>query len=71
MIAKTTIQLFIPAAFCGLISALALFAGDCARPSFYAFLPMCFFFSAAPLVAMNKRISDLEEKLKQAESEDS
>ena len=66
MKAKTTVQLFVPAVFCAVISMMALFMGDNAKPAFFAFLPMCFFLAATPLVAMNKRLTDLEEKLKQA-----
>ncbi len=68
---KTTVKLFIPAAFCAFISVMALFMGDIARPAFFAFLPMCFFFAATPLIAMNKRLTDLEEKLKQANEQGS
>jgi hypothetical protein len=63
MRAKTFVPLFIPAAFCAFISAMALFMGDSAKPAFYAFLPMCFFFAAMPLVTINKRIAYLEDKL--------
>jgi len=66
MKALKTVQLFIPAAFCALISMMALFAEDIARPTFFAFLPMCFFFVAIPMLNMNKRIADIEAKLKQA-----
>ena len=68
---RTIIQLFIPAAFCAFISAMILFTGESARPAFYAFLPMCFFFGAFPLVTMHRRIRVLEEKLKQANGGDS
>ncbi|MBT3381106.1 MAG: hypothetical protein HN742_20885 [Lentisphaerae bacterium] len=68
---KTAAPLFIPAAFCALISTMALFIGDSAKPAFFAFLPMCFFFAATPLIAMDKRPTDLEEKLKQANQESS
>ncbi len=63
--------MFIPAVFCAFISFMALFMGDSAKPAFYSFLPMCFFFAAMPLVAMSKRIADLEDKLKQANDKDS
>jgi hypothetical protein len=71
MKAKTTVQLFIPAAFCAFISVMVLFIGNNAKSAFFAFLPMCFFFAAMPLIAMNKRLTDLEEKLKQANGEGS
>jgi hypothetical protein len=67
---KTSVQLFIPAVFCAFISLMALFVGDVARPAFFAFLPMCFFFAAVPLIAMNKRIAELEERLKQTNDSD-
>ncbi|MBT7300460.1 MAG: hypothetical protein HN849_13145 [Victivallales bacterium] len=71
MSAKTTVLLFIPAAFCAFISMMAAFRGDNAMPAFLAFLPMCFVFAAMPLLVMNKRLTDLEEKLKQANEEGS
>ena len=70
MRAKTIVQMFIPAVFCALISVTALSMGDNARPAFYAFLPMCFFFAAMPLVTMDRRIRDLEDKLEQANGKD-
>jgi hypothetical protein len=66
MSAKTTALLFIPAAFCAFISMMAAFRGETAMPAFFAFLPMCFVFAAMPVLVMNKRLTDLEEKLKQA-----
>ncbi len=68
---KTIVLLFIPAAFCAFISMMAAFRGDNAMPAFFAFLPLCFCFAAMPLIAMNKRLTDLEEKLKQADEEGS
>jgi hypothetical protein len=71
MSAKATVLLFIPAAFCAFISMMAAFRGDNAMPAFFAFLPMCFVFAAMPVLVMNKRLTDLEEKLKQADEENS
>lgn len=68
---KSNIPHFVPAAFCAIISAMALFMGDNAKPAFYAFLPMCFFFVAMPLVTINKRLADLEGKLKELNNDDS
>jgi len=68
---KIALQPFIPVVFCAFISMMALFMGDTAKPAFFAFLPMCFLFAALPLIAMNKRLADLEEKLKQANGEGS
>ena len=58
-----TVQMFIPAVFCGFISLMAMFMGESAKPAFYAFLPMCFFFGALPFAALNKRVADLEKRL--------
>ena len=67
---RAGIQMFIPAVFCGFIAIMDLFMGENANPAFFAFLPMCFFFAALPLIAMNKRLTDLEEKLKQRDDDD-
>ena len=69
MSAMKTVPFFVPAAFCAFISLMALFAGDIAKPAFFAFLPMCFFLAAGPVVALNRRLTDLEAKLKQADGE--
>jgi hypothetical protein len=66
----TVVQLFIPAAFCALISMMALFMGEIGKSPFCAFLPMCFFFTAAPMMNMSKRIAELEAKLKDADAKD-
>ncbi len=65
MKAQISMPLLVPALFCGFISFMALFMGETAKPAFFSFLPMCFFFAAMPLVAMNKRITELEAKLKE------
>ncbi len=62
---QISMPLLVPAIFCGFISFMALFMGENAKPAFFSFLPMCFFFAAMPLIAMNKRIADLEAKLKE------
>ena len=68
---KTTFEMYIPFIFCAFISVMALFTGDGSKPAFFAFLPMCFFFAAMPLIAMNKRLAALEESLKQTDDDGS
>jgi len=71
MKAKTIALLFIPVPFCAFISGMVLVMGDSAKVAFFAFLPMCFCFAAMPLIVMNKRLTDLEERLKQVDEEGS
>jgi len=64
---RSNFEMYIPAIFCAIISGLTLFMGSGDNPGFLAFLPMCFFFTAQPLITMNKRLAVLEEMLSQAD----
>jgi hypothetical protein len=55
---------WMPAAFCAFISLIAIFgsvASDAGwwRPTFFAFLPMCFFFVGAATSQMQREIREL------------
>ena len=65
---RQTVIHWIPAAFCGFISLIALFAsvGSDAgwwRPTFFAFLPMCFLFVGAVTSQMQREIHELRKQL--------
>jgi hypothetical protein len=64
---RQTVRHWIPAAFCAFISLIALFAsvGSDAvwRPTFFAFLPMCFFFVGAVTSQMQCEIRELRKQL--------
>lgn len=49
-----------PAGFGGFLSLTYLLLGNAAAPAFYAFLPMCFFFSGAVQLALWRRLDALE-----------
>ncbi|MBL4771374.1 MAG: hypothetical protein JKY61_09575 [Planctomycetes bacterium] len=61
--------IWIPAVFCALLSLMKMFmpngAGD---PSFYSFLPMCFFFVASVHHSLWQRIETLENALCESEA---
>ena len=65
---RQTVRHWIPAAFCAFISLIALFASvDPAagwwRPTFFAFLPMCFFFVGIVTSQMQGEIGELRKQL--------
>ena len=65
---KKNIGHWIPAAFCGFISLIALFASIGSesswwRPAFFAFLPMCFLFLGAATSQMQREIGELRKQL--------
>ena len=65
---RQTVRHWIPAAFCAFISLIALFASvDPAvgwwRPTFLAFLPMCFFFVGIVTSQMQGEIGELRKQL--------
>lgn len=67
---KTTqiskISIWTPAAFCALLSIMKMYLPDgSGDPSFYSFLPMCFFFVAAVHHSLWKRIETLESVLRE------
>lgn len=62
------IRHWIPAAFCAFISLIALFGSvdidtDSWSPTFFAFLPMCFFFVGAATSQMQREILELRKQL--------
>ncbi len=67
--AMKPIAYWMPAAFCAFLSVLALFgatsSGDAGwwEPTFYAFLPMCFFFAGSAMAMMGKEIKALKEQV--------
>jgi hypothetical protein len=65
---KRSIEPWVPAAFCAFISFMALFAsiGDGEgwwRPTFFAFLPMCFIFVGGAILRMQREIRELRLRL--------
>jgi len=65
---KQNIGHWIPAAFCGFLSLIALFGSISSesgwwRPAFFAFLPMCFFFVGAATSRMQREIEELRKQL--------
>jgi len=65
---KRSIEPWVPAAFCAFISTIALFAsiadgGGWWRPTFFAFLPMCFVFVGAGTWKMQRDIRELRLRL--------
>ncbi len=65
---RQTVSHWIPAAFCALISLTAIFAsvGSDAgwwRPTFFAFLPMCFLFVGAATSRMQREIRELRDQI--------
>ena len=65
---KRSLEPWIPAAFCAFISLIAIFAslgegGGWWRPTFFAFLPMCFIFVGAAIVRMQREIRELRQRL--------
>jgi len=59
---------WIPAAFCAILSLIAL-AGSFHtadfwwRPAFFCFLPMCFFFVGSATSMMHRELRDLRQRL--------
>jgi hypothetical protein len=65
---KQTISHWIPAVFCTFISLMALFASAASdagwwRPTFFAFLPMCFLFVGFATSQMHREIRELRKQL--------
>jgi hypothetical protein len=65
---KQTLGHWIPAAFCAFISLIALFASSGPdagwwRPTFFAFLPMCFFFVGTATSQMQREIRELRKQV--------
>ena len=65
---KRSIEPWVPATFCAFISFIALFAsvadgGGWWRPTFFAFLPMCFVFVGAGTWKMQRDIRELRLRL--------
>jgi hypothetical protein len=62
---KVKLQPWLPALFCAFLSLMALFVAplDAAKPAFYAFLPMCFFFVGAVISQMRREIIDLRRQV--------
>ena len=62
---KPKILIWIPTIYCAILSGMKMFApegsGDAA---FYAFLPMCFFFTAVSHHALLEKIDELEAGVK-------
>lgn len=58
------VLIWIPAAFCALISVMKMFSpNDAGGPAFYSFLPVCFVFAANVHLEVLKRIESLESAL--------
>jgi hypothetical protein len=50
-----------PTVFSGFLTLIMLFLpGDAGAPTYYSFLPMCFFFSGAVTLVLHERITALE-----------
>jgi len=62
---KVKISVITPFLFCLFISNMALFFGENAQPSFYAFLPVCFLFAAVPVWALLKKVDSLEKEVEE------
>jgi hypothetical protein len=64
---KRSLEPWIPGAFCAFISFIALFAsiseGGWWRPTFFAFLPMCFIFVGGAIRKMQGEIRELRSRL--------
>jgi hypothetical protein len=60
---KATI--WIPAAFCGMLSLMKVFLSGAGDPVFFCFLPMCFIFVGINQLVLQKRIESLEAQLKE------
>ena len=65
---RQTISHWIPAVFCAFISLIALFASVVSeagwwRPTFFAFLPMSFFFVGAVTSQMQRDIRELRKQI--------
>lgn len=65
-------QVWLPAAFCGVISLLALlglaWGTTATQPAFFAFLPMCFLHSGFLHLSLQRRIERLEAALSSQQS---
>lgn len=57
--------------FCAFLSAIALVGtstnSNWWQPSFYAFLPMCFFYVGSMLAGMSREIRELRQRLAEVE----
>jgi len=65
---KHSLEPWIPAAFCAFISSIPVVGsvidgGGWWRPTFFAFLPMCFIFVGAAMLRMQREIRDLRMRL--------
>jgi Ca2+/Na+ antiporter len=65
---RQIIRHWLPAAFCAVISIIALFVSVNSRagwwsPTFFAFLPMCFFFVGSVTYQMQCEIRELRKQL--------
>jgi hypothetical protein len=58
---KSKILIWIPTIYCAILSGMRMFAPeDSGDAAFYAFLPMCFFFTAASHLSLLKKVDELE-----------
>lgn len=69
---RQKIGFWIPAAFCGFVSLIALFGsatldGRWWQPTFFAFLPMCFFFVGSSMTQMQRELRELRQRLSELE----
>jgi hypothetical protein len=65
---RLRISFWIPAAFCGFISLMALFGlvsldRHWWQPTFFAFLPLCFFFVGSAMTQMHRELRELRQRL--------
>lgn len=65
---RQRISYWVPAAFCGFISFMALLGsvlpyGNWWQPTFFAFLPMCFFFVGSAMYGMSRELRELRQRL--------
>ncbi len=67
------ISAYVPAAFCALISGMALFSsvtdGAWWKSAFFAFLPMCFMYYAFTMHAVVKQVRNLKNTVKDLNKE--
>ena len=64
---KRSLEPWAAAIFCAFLSFIALFAsirgGEWWRPTFFAFLPMCFIFVGGAILRMQREIRELRLRL--------
>jgi hypothetical protein len=71
-----TISCWVPAGFCAFISFTALFASISSsdsgwwRPTFFGFLPMCFFFVGSVLTQMHRELRELRQRVTELEQQE-